>query len=1109
MGSHGQRHVACVGFVFGGSEGKVMASGFVRVNEPSDDRGVGKLEFVGDGVARIEYFTGPTEDTFIEEAPVRAVRGVKLCRQTRVYWQDRSAGVWRVGRVLCDDDSEVEVQFPNKERRSIPASEIFVRCNRPIADPTPYLAQRLNETPLFGDTRSGFVGALIAQRAACLGMSALLSSVIDLEAHQIEVVRRVLQDPVQRYLLADEVGLGKTIEGGVLIRQYVLDDPRGHRITVAVPPALVRQWRDELKRRFLLGYELDRTINVVPTDDIDRLAGCLADIGMLVVDEAHHLSGDRRLYETVRRAAHGIPRLLLLSATPVLGNERGFLEMLHLLDPVVFRPDSEDSFRNKILHRQAVAETVAALVPENLLQLDDFLDALDARFPDDSLLGGHVGTLRSITAELPEETDERFLTALSAVRAHLSETYRLDRRILRNRRRNLPVLTPGRAGAVVIDHASPAVAGAFLALEGWRSLVAARLHGAEDSPTAERAAAWFADAAGAILSEPNRLAELVSDRRKRCRAEGDTDEAPLLARLLSATKSLLTDSSRREALAEFLIRDTTAAKFVVFCSTEYVADRLTVFLGERTGRPAVRHSPEDLRDGIPSWQPFIDDPRHRILVCDRRAEEGLNLQGADMVVVHYDLPLAPNRVEQRLGRADRYGSGNAVRSVVLRCTDNPFEVAWTRCLDEGLGVFDRSIASLQYLVEGAMRLLSQLLLTEGVEAMDDLTSRLRGPKGEVALELRRIDEQDSLDALAAPAEDGLDALEEVDDDWRDFRAKVEGWVANTLLMSRDRGPDVGPLADGDAVFRFGLNLGSGESSLIPLDRFIETMVPSLDRKAPGASHAHPPTYPFTYRRRTALSPRGRAAGLRLLRYGEAFLHGLGAITALDDRGRVVALWRHVPGYRGGGDADVFFRFDFLVETDVGPATVAFGGDAAMTAAALSRRGDMMFPPSFRRIWLDGELQPVDDEGLVTLLDAPYRKAPGRGRDDGRVDRNLNHRRWDAVRRLGLPVMADWQSLVMAARAKAEVELCRRAAVRERAEQAVARAREIDEGRFAQLEARIRVGDGASVEADLRHLETERRVALAMYEGMRKPRISLDTIGALFLSGRQLDGAWDD
>src|SRR5262245_55999562 len=135
------------------------------------------------------------------------------------------------------------------------------------------------------------------QRGASLGMSALLSSGIELEAHQVEVVRRVLQDPVQRYLLADEVGLGKTIEAGVLIRQYVIDDPNDHRILVLVPPSLVAQWADELRRRFFLSVDTsDERVRVISTADLPAIAAALPKTGMLVIDEAHHLSADKRLY---------------------------------------------------------------------------------------------------------------------------------------------------------------------------------------------------------------------------------------------------------------------------------------------------------------------------------------------------------------------------------------------------------------------------------------------------------------------------------------------------------------------------------------------------------------------------------------------------------------------------------------------------------------------------------------------------------------------------------------------------------------------------------------------------------------------------------------------
>ncbi len=198
------------------------------------------------------YFNSPTDEPVLVIMPAASLRQIEVPAQTRIYWLDPAIGVWRVGRVVDGLGNQFAVRFPNSDERLLPIQDLYVRWDRPITDPTPYLADWVNETPLFADARSGFVHALVEQRVACQGMSALISSVIDLEPHQVEVVRRVLQDPVQRYLLADEVGLGKTIEAGVLIRQYVLDDPEHHKVVVLVPDSLVAQWQDELRRRFLL-----------------------------------------------------------------------------------------------------------------------------------------------------------------------------------------------------------------------------------------------------------------------------------------------------------------------------------------------------------------------------------------------------------------------------------------------------------------------------------------------------------------------------------------------------------------------------------------------------------------------------------------------------------------------------------------------------------------------------------------------------------------------------------------------------------------------------------------------------------------------------------------
>jgi ATP-dependent helicase HepA len=689
---------------------------------------------------------------------------------------------------------------------------------------------------------------------------------------------------------------------------------------------------------------------------------------------------------------------------------------------------------------------------------------------------------------------------MSFLRYHLSETYRLDRRILRNRRAGVPGLTPDRAGVTFIDFKCSLSARLTEAIEMWRSETAFRLYDREETPEAELIADWFANLLEATLSDRSSIARL-------------TDSLPRIAGLTSpfvfegAGEALTTDETRMAALASAITEMESDIKFVIFCSAEWTGNIVAEYLSQHLGVSVDRPDGASEDENTAVFARFLEDPSHRILVCDRSHEEGLNLQGGDKVIIHFDLPFAPNRIEQRVGRLDRYGSGAAIRSLVLRCLDNPLEQAWCACLADGLGVFNHSIASLQYLVDLEMQKLRRSLLTDGIEAVTALTNRLGGPKGEVAQELLRIDQQDQLDALMSPTDDTNASLFAIDSDWQEFQRRVESWIVDILQMTRERGPEVGPVPPGDNVARFGLVRVGRKRTLIPLDRFVESMLPALDLRAPHATSLHPLTYPYTCRRQTALKRRSRNSGVRLLRYGEAFLQGLDAITALDDRGRSVAMWRTVPGYKASDRVDVFLRFNFIVEPNTEPAAELYRNASHFAEqsarSALSRRGDMVFPPFFHRLWLDSELQAVEDAALLAVLEAPYDK----GRPtNGYSDRQLNHRRWKALKDLNLPIMGYWPSFVEQARAAAEKCLHSRAVIAERAQQAVAKTKLVDDARFTQLRARIGRDDAVAAEADGVLLQIEQNVTKALYEGILAPRISLDTIGAMFLAGQGLESS---
>ena len=1067
--------------------------------------GVGKATEIGRREATVAWFDSPLSERRTETVPLERLEKVILERQTRVYWLDPAAGVWRVGRVRDADDIAAEVRFPNGTDLVLPVDALEVRWDRPIEEPSAFLAEQISESPAFSEARTQFARTLVDQRGACAGMSGLISSAIELEPHQVEVVRRVLQDPVQRYLLADEVGLGKTIEAGVLIRQYVLDDPHNHRVLVLVPPALAVQWRRELRTRFLLGHLFDQSVRVLPLGTAaDTLLEALRWAEMVVIDEAHHLSRSPELYSALREAVAAAPRLLLLSATPVLHNERGFLEMLHLLDPHVFPLDSEEAFRRRIEHRQSLAESVAGLVPENLLRIEDFLDELGTSFPDDERLRALMDPLRELVQTFPDESDPALTEALAALRAHIAETYRLDRRILRNRRRDLPFLTPPRAGLTRVDYSSSATGRLVNALEEWRSAAAESFYGREESGEARALGQWFRDLVEALLVDPASIATLAKGR---ARSLGAERERRLLDDLAQAAGACDGDRDRLEALLQAVRTELEgSAKLVVFCSRQAVADAVTAFLSQALTVPVDRHAlppADEDADLEQPWERFLSAPDHRVLVCDPAAEEGLNLHGGHKVVIHFDLPFAPNRIEQRLGRADRYGSGEEIRSIALCCSDDAYFEAWLGFLETGLGLFNRSVASLQYLIDDEMRALTRTLLFEGTDSLQALTDRTSGEHGTTARELRRIEDQDRLDALTLPEDSGGDRLSEVDSNWRGIADSVQRWLTGILNVGTEPAPP-GPEWFGFGPFRFCFSYGQGgRDTLIPLRRILSALLGVLDPEAPGAGPHRLKTCWYSCRRQTLRSASAPPEGMRLVRWGEDLVERIQHLMDLDDRGRSAALWRSVRGHAPLSDApaDIYLRFDFIVETDINRVLAAAGeADGLALRKALARRGDMALAPFYHTVWIDEGLSLVTDRALLDLLEAPYQRETG---DFPYRDWNLNPQRWPIVASLGLPAVDAWRQWVPQARAAAEVILRRESGLEELCDQAIERARVIDQGRFAQLRARLQVATGADAEATAALLAREERIANGLYEGIRAPRVTLGTVVAVFLSAHPL------
>ncbi|MBN9517866.1 hypothetical protein J0H58_04980 [bacterium] len=1084
----------------------VVVSRGAFVRSTANALGVGKLKSAGKTVA-IEYFVGPGVEPVVESVAPTTVRAATLESETRVYQRLADGVSWRAGRALASHHDDYVVRFPNAAKHElVPAVELYTRCDLPLPEPAVFLAARITETPHWQQRRAGFVRAVIEQRRACAGLTGLLSAGIDLEPHQVEVVRRVLQDPQQRYLLADEVGLGKTIEAGVIVRQYVLDHPADHSVLVLAPGHLVKQWEAELTHRFRLGPFLGESVRVLPHGaDLDKNEA----VGLVVVDEAHQLarwvgeaasSKPRKRFEIIRTlVTDPRSRLLLLSATPTLhSDEVGFQALLHLLDPVVYPLGDLEGFRERLATHEKVAQLYHLFRPdEEGGYLETALDQLLDAFPKDVRLKELGKELRPLLAYGADPDDPKREELIRALRSHVSEAYRLHRRLLRNRRADDRVagLLPGRLGLVRWTYDDPAAPALGALLDEWRAGAAATGKKAADYG---RLYALFAEA----LADPESLAGLIEVRLGESSAEPPPlsaatkrlltatpefkGEKPILAKLRDAAVAAEPDARIAAVVAgldrAFSLPKTQTTRAVVFATYPAAADAVYDTLVKKWPGQVLRH-------GVAGWQQFRASQTFRVLVCDAAAEEGLNLHGRGTLLVHYDLPWSPNRVEQRVGRLDRFGVGTPVRSVVPMAPGAALSAAAAADLDLGYRVFERSIAALQYVTETELDALYPLALAEGPAAIKAATDRLGGDEGVVETTLRDIQVLDELDAVEAPPghEAFAETLRETDaTKAAEWQEATHTWVGETLQFARrgEGGADTG-------VWRYQFRRPIGEggpATLMPSGRLVRHFAHIIDTDDERSTPTAPLTYALTFDRVRAQRER-----VALARIGDPFTSSLVEYVGWDDRGAVAAMWRYRPKAKYAKPAEVAFRFEFIVEcpTDEAVGELPDGG----SVAAVRRQADWVFPPFTVSVWLDQDLELIPEKSAkAPVLAEEYSK---RVRPDGGRDFNLNPERWAVL----LPHVprGEWAKKVERARKAAEKAVRASAKWKDEVAARTAAARRAAADRDAQTASRLAFLAGPQKKAEKAHAAAEKAVADALLRGVASPALRLDAAGAVFLA----------
>ena len=498
-----------------------------------------------------------------------------------------------------------------------------------------------------------------------------------------------------RLLVADDVGIGKTIEACLIARELI-DRGEIERFTVICPPHLCEQWKQELGEKFSIDAEVVRTgtatrlerglrpdesvfevypFTVVSLDYIksdrrrsDFLRACP---DFVIVDEAHtcvssNTNTRHQRYQLLKGLADSRPRrgMIFLTATPHSGDDTAFHNLLGLLEPrfslLAELPEGEE-------RRSLRRELASHFVQRRRGDIDEWKDA--AGFP--------VRESREATYRLIGDWGQIFNDVLAYARAMVKEAEggtKLQQRM------------SWWAALALLRCLSSSPAAASLAL---RTRLRAAQTGNEDQQIEDLDRSVRETVMDEAADDSFTLNESVPAGTLEIVAEAD-DEAVQLRQLIERTDALRgpkQDPKLRALIREVRKLISAGFKPVVFCryiaTAHYAGEELRRALPKRKTHVLVvtGELTSDQREERVEALSELESPVTPVLVATDCLSEGVNLQRHFDAVVHYDLTWNPTRHEQREGRADRFGQASPiVRALMLYGQDNPIDGAVLRVI---------------------------------------------------------------------------------------------------------------------------------------------------------------------------------------------------------------------------------------------------------------------------------------------------------------------------------------------------------------------------------------------------------------------------------------------
>lgn len=626
-------------------------------------------------------------------------------------------------------------EVEEKQVFKVSERDITASFNNGRIDPATQLQRYEFQNPCWYLGRTVVSRSMNILENSIYGFKELAGSKIYLLPHQVNTIMRCLQEEPCRYMLADEVGMGKTVEA-ISIFKIFTQNRSGIDTLIIVPEMLKAQWETELLLKFNISLGMGKNNNSVSVKTIDEID--FEDVkrkwGFVIIDEIHRYLFDNKQYKILHDISHLAQNILLLSATPVQQRKEEYLDLLRLLLPQKYDEYNLERF-GELVEKQGRIIQKTALILDDLGDLEEEIASARDEDEDPHLSedcselfeeiqkrleeicdGLSDDRLSELFQEIKFETEDLGVYAVKVVVSYICSNYQIENNIIRNRRKILESeeteekLLPTRELLEISYHLDEdnniyeSLTYKFLSdwiIKGINSGMLDVEKDVKPLLSAFFSSPWafkrqldiisnISSVEQDIIDSTNKWTQMEQYNLEHISEIMDDPDAyveSLSTRLVTVLNSLYDDFYDKKIVIFTNYSDTFAA---------YKNAMKQVFKEEEISFFGADMISDEIE--INAFR-FQNDEKCRMMLCDYTGGEGRNFQCADYII-HIDLPWDASAIEQRIGRLDRLErdtSRSIVYSVVV-FAENSFEEELFKFFRDGLHIFNQSLSGMEIIM---------------------------------------------------------------------------------------------------------------------------------------------------------------------------------------------------------------------------------------------------------------------------------------------------------------------------------------------------------------------------------------------------------------------------